>query len=130
VIGGLIAIRQTIGLRRTEIDPQRPNAFKNLGIALAAQGHCHEAARAFVVATQVNAADPRAFRLLEDLVKQHPELEREYHDDIEGCRQAVAAAAKRVEELRPVVHRGWRKRLILLKMKLQSAWRRWQGGFQ
>ena len=51
-----------------EIDPNRPNAQKNLGIALAGRGQYADAARCFVAATQANAADGRAFRLL--LVQQ------------------------------------------------------------
>ena len=50
--------------RPFEIDPSRPNAHKNLGISLAGQSQYREAAQCFVTATQVNAADPRALRLL------------------------------------------------------------------
>src|SRR5947207_14130173 len=45
-----------------DIDSSRPNAFKNLGIALQAQGRLTEAAKSFVEATRVNASDPRADR--------------------------------------------------------------------
>jgi tetratricopeptide (TPR) repeat protein len=49
------------------IDPKRPNAYKNLGIALANQGQSAEAARNFINALRANAADPRALKLLEQL---------------------------------------------------------------
>jgi tetratricopeptide (TPR) repeat protein len=106
--------------RAIEIDPNRPNAYKNLGIALAGQGQYQAAARCFVTATQANAADGRAFRLLEDLMKQHPELEFEFQEIIESCGKAVEAVAKKAAELRPVVHRGWRKHLILFRARLRS----------
>ncbi len=113
--------------RAIEIDPQRPNAYKNLGIALAGQGRYPDAARAFVAATQANATDARAFRLLEDLLKQHPELEYDFQATLELCRHAVEVAARKAGEMKPVVHRGWRKQLILLQAKLRSMLRRWRG---
>ena len=103
-----------------EIDPNRPNAHKNLGIALAGQGHYHDAARCFVAATQANAADPRAFRLLQDLVNEHPELEFEFQGALAACRKAVEAVAKKAEEMKPIVHRGWRKQWILFCGKVKS----------
>ena len=110
--------------RAIEIDPNRPNAYKNLGIALAGQGQYQAAARCFVSATQANAADGRAFRLLQDLVKQHPELEFEFQEVIESCGKAVEAVAKKAAELRPVVHRGWRKRVMLWRMRVESFWKK------
>ena len=84
-----------------EVDPDRPNAYKNLGIALASQGRPCEAARCFVTATRVNAADPRAFHLLEELLKGHPELEQEFHADRECCREAVKLVAQKADALKP-----------------------------
>jgi|SRR6266446_7043035 len=111
-----------------EVDPNRPNAFKNLGIALSGQGDFRGAAKCFLTATQVNAADARAFHLLEDLLKQHPELEYEFQDRVECCQKAIAVAAKKAEELKPIVYRGWRKQLVLLRTKIRSAFRRfWPG---
>jgi tetratricopeptide (TPR) repeat protein len=107
-----------------KIDPNRPNAHKNLGIALAGQGQFREAAQAFIAATQANAADPRALGLLENLLNQHPELEYEHQTTVEMCRQAVKVAADKAQRLKPTVHRGWRKQWVLLKMKLQSVCRR------
>jgi tetratricopeptide (TPR) repeat protein len=77
-----------------EINPDRPNAHKNLGLALQGQGRHHEAARSFVAATKVNASDPRAFGLLIQLLKAHPELEPEFAAEAECCRQAVNVAAR------------------------------------
>ena len=68
--------------------------------------------------------DPRAFGLLENLLKQHPELEYEFKDGVECCRKAVEVAAKMLRELRPLVHRGRPKQWVLLKVKMQSALRR------
>jgi tetratricopeptide (TPR) repeat protein len=117
---------ETYCRKAIEVDPTRPNAYKNLGIALAGQGRYPDAARCFVAATQANAADARAFHLLQDLLKQHPELEYEFQGAAESCQKAVAAVARRVEELKPVVHRGWRKKLFLLRLRLRSILQRFR----
>jgi len=103
-----------------EVDPSRHNAHKNLGIALAGQGAYAEAAKCFVRATQANAADPRASHLLRGLLRDHPELEFGFGDAAESCQKAVQSVGKKVEQLKPVVHRGWQKRLILLCSRLRS----------
>jgi tetratricopeptide (TPR) repeat protein len=89
-----------------QIDPARPNGHKNLGIALTGQGQYRDAARAFVAATQANAYDSRALGLLEDLLKQHPELEYDFHAEVECCRKAIQVVAKKAAELKAVVYRG------------------------
>src|SRR5580658_9654295 len=99
-------------------DPNRPNAYKNLGLSLAGQGQYREAAQCYVAATQVNAADPRAFHLLMDLLKNHAELEYDFQPAASGCRKAVEAAARQVEAMKPVIHRGWKKRLFLVRTKV------------
>jgi tetratricopeptide (TPR) repeat protein len=110
--------------RAIEIDANRPNGHKNLGIALQGQTRFHEAAQSFIAATRVNAIDPRAFDLLEKLVAEHPELALEFGEEIEFCRQAVKIAFKAMENAQPVVHRGWRKRLILAASWLKSIIRK------
>jgi len=78
--------------RAIEIDPQKPNAYKNLGLASQAIGHLEEAAKLFVRATQVNAADPRSLKHLEELMCAHPDLEAQVPGlsaDLEACREAV-----------------------------------------
>jgi tetratricopeptide (TPR) repeat protein len=80
--------------RAIEVDPNRPNAHKNLGIALAGQGRSREAVRCFVTATQVNAADARSLRLLEDLLRKHPEIQAEFQAELECCRAAVKLVAE------------------------------------
>jgi tetratricopeptide (TPR) repeat protein len=111
---------ETYCRKAIEIDPNRPNAYKNLGISLSGQGRYQEAARCFVTATQVNAADPRALRLLQDLVKQHPEVAYEFEEVAEMCQKATEVASKKVAEHKPVIYRGWRKHLVLFQMKLRS----------
>jgi len=79
------------------IDPERPNAYKNLGISLAGQGRYAEAARDYIRATRVQAADGRALKLLEQLFQDHPEIAGEIpdiQDQIEQCRQAVRMVAE------------------------------------
>jgi tetratricopeptide (TPR) repeat protein len=114
---------ETYCRKALEIDPTRPNAHKNLAIALEGQGQYQEAARCFIAATQANAADGRAFHLLQDLIKQHPELEFEFEDAVECCQKAVEVAAKKAQELRPTIHRGWRKHAILLWSRLRNLFR-------
>jgi tetratricopeptide (TPR) repeat protein len=113
-----------------ETDPNRPNAYKNLGTALSGQGQYREAAQCFIAATQVNAADNRAFLLLRDLLRDHPELVFEFEAAAACCEKAVAAAALKLKEMQPIVHRGWRKHLILFSAKMRALFRHlWNGSF-
>lgn len=121
---GRFAEGETYCRKAIEIDANRANAYKNLGIALAGQSQYGEAAKCFVTATQVNATDARAFHLLQGLVKQHPELTYEFEEVAECCGKAVKVAAKKAAERKPVIARGWRKHLILLRMRLRSIFRR------
>jgi tetratricopeptide (TPR) repeat protein len=114
--------------RAIQTDPNRPNAYKNLGLALSGHGQYREAAQCFIAATQVNAADDRAFRLLRDLLNDRPELEYEFEGAALSCQKAVEAAARKVQEMKPVIHRGWRKHLILFRAKARALFRRlWTG---
>jgi tetratricopeptide (TPR) repeat protein len=94
-----------------KVDPNRPNAYKNIGIALAAQGDYRAAAEAFVAATRANAADPRAMKLLQQLLKEHPELDDDFAQELNACESAVGVVEKEKEKLKPVVYRGWKKHL-------------------
>lgn len=116
--------------RAIAIDPQRPNGYKNLGIALGGLCQHREAAQAFISATQVNAADPRAFHLLEELLKLHPELDYDFHYDVECCRVAVGAVAKKIEEQQPVFYRGWKKQWFLTRVRLHSWFNRLRNYFR
>lgn len=74
------------------IEPARANAYKNLGVSLEGLGDYAEAAEAWVCATRVNPGDPRALRLLEDLVAARPELFIDVpglEHDLDECRRAV-----------------------------------------
>ena len=110
--------------RAIETNPNRANAYKNLGMALSGQGDFHGAGTCFVAATKVDAADPRSFKLLEQLLQNHPELEFEFGDRVDCCREAVQAVARKAEQLKPVVYKGWRKRLILLRENIRRFFRR------
>lgn len=107
-----------------EIDSNRHNAYKNLGIALKGMGNYADAAQCFVSATQANASDPRASKLLEELLIEHPELNFEFADEAEFCRKAVEVAAQHRSRLQPVVHTGFRGRLILLWAECRELGRR------
>lgn len=76
-----------------EIEPARHNAYKNLGVALAAQGEHAEAAKLFVRATILCPHDGRALSHLEQLLDEHeivylqlPEIE----ENLERCRKLVS----------------------------------------
>ena len=78
--------------RAIEVDRARPNAYKNLGLALLGQDRLEEAADYFVTATQANASDRRSLGHLEELVSAHPELlieMPELRGKIDDCRTAV-----------------------------------------
>ena len=81
--------REAIG-----IDPSRPNAHKNLGLALAGQG-CHAAAaKSYIAAVETSVSDPRALGHLEQLIKDHAELRTDIPDideQVRVCKEAVEA---------------------------------------
>lgn len=83
-----------------ELDPSRPNGFKNLGISYAGRGDYGRATNAWIAGTYAYPEDARSLGLLEDLLDDRPELKR----DIPGLGPAV-------EECRRVVRlaggRGW-----------------------
>jgi tetratricopeptide (TPR) repeat protein len=77
------------------INPERHNAYKNLGISLEGQGRIAEAAQCYIIAVHANAYDPRALRHLEDLIENNRGILTEINDmkdHLEGCRKAVKAA--------------------------------------
>jgi tetratricopeptide (TPR) repeat protein len=79
-----------------EIDPHRPNAFKNVGLALVGQGEYAKAIEHFVRATQVNASDARSLKHFEEVVEAHPELlvaAPDLQQQLDACRKAVEYAA-------------------------------------
>jgi len=89
--------------RAIEIDPSRPNAYKNLGMACEAMGQSAEAATLYVSATRVQASDGRSLRLLEALVEAHPELLVDVPDleeQLGSCRDAVRIAAEHQPDFR------------------------------
>ena len=57
-----------------DADPDRYNAWKNLGISRAGQGDLVDAARCLIRATHAYPLDRRAFDLLVKLVAEHPEI--------------------------------------------------------
>jgi tetratricopeptide (TPR) repeat protein len=91
--------------RAIEIDPRRPNAYKNLGLAFEAKGNFEEAAELFVAATRANASDSRSLVHLESLISSHPELEidvPDLPDRLEACREAVKIARGQQPDLRAI----------------------------
>ncbi len=81
-----------------DIDPNRANAHKNLGLSLEGQGRNAEAVQSYIAAIQANASDSRALKHLEELANRQRELFAEIPDlryQINMCRQAVAFASAR-----------------------------------
>jgi tetratricopeptide (TPR) repeat protein len=83
-----------------QINPCRPNGHKNLGIALAAQGNYREAALSYITATLNYAGDARSFKLLQELIKEHPELEFDFKGPLDRCEKSVGFAAVAIERAR------------------------------
>ena len=84
--------RLAIGIR-----PDRHNACKNLGLALAGQGRPEEAAWWFVAAVTRCPRDSRALHHLEDLVEEHREAVSAHPgilDQLEVCRRMVRAEGR------------------------------------
>ena len=86
---------ETYCKKAVAIDPERQNAYKNLGISLEGQGYINEAAQCYIRAIQANANDPRALSHLEDLIASNRGIVsaiNDIHEQLEDCRQAVKAA--------------------------------------
>jgi len=76
-----------------QIEPQRHNAYKNLGVAMEGQSDYFAAAKCFIQSVQTNAADPRALKHLEQLAEKHPTVTVDmvnFESQLEICRTAVA----------------------------------------
>jgi tetratricopeptide (TPR) repeat protein len=85
-----------------QINPNKPNAYKNLGIALEGQKIYPEAARNYILATKVFPLDTRAFLLLKDLLVKYPLLIQENPTlvaDFVECRTAVPKLLGEINEL-------------------------------
>jgi tetratricopeptide (TPR) repeat protein len=80
-----------------KVQPSRANAYKNLGISMEGLREYSEAARTYIWATQVDAADPRALLHLESLLAKHPQLQAEFGRQAELCRRAVRFVRLRME---------------------------------
>jgi tetratricopeptide (TPR) repeat protein len=81
--------------RALKIDPARPNAYKNLGLAQEALGEPVKAAELYISATRVNAADSRSLNHLLALMESNPALEVDIPDlrsRVEACQKAVEFA--------------------------------------
>ena len=81
--------------KAVEIDPERLNAYKNLGVAHEALGDPIKAAGLFIAATQVNATDSRSFDHLLAMMEANPALEvdiPDLQDRVEACRNAIEFA--------------------------------------
>ena len=83
-----------------DVDPERHNAHKNLGLARQGLGQFPDAAVCFVNASRLWPGDPRAMWFLEQLVAAHPEILSES----EQLRRAV-------ERLRGSVEAGGHARI-------------------
>ena len=76
-----------------EVDEQRHNAHKNLGLVYQGQGRWLDAAFCFAAAYQRNPRDPRAWRHLEQLLQAQPTLLGQH----ESLRREVADLRRMIE---------------------------------
>lgn len=76
--------------------PGIPNAWKNLGLALAGQGKAEDAFDAFVVATRLGRGDRRAVDLMEGLVVERPELleSEDVRERLAWCRKMAGGQGR------------------------------------
>jgi tetratricopeptide (TPR) repeat protein len=91
-----------------KIDPNRPNAYKNLALSQVGLGNLQEAVELFIAATQANATDARSLNHLLALVDEHPTLLKEIPtlcERIEACHRAVQVAS----EHQPNFNAHWEK---------------------
>ena len=78
-----------------EIDPQRHNSYKNLGLALQGQGIYPEAAACLIRAAFICPTDSRAVGHLEEILANHQEeVEREIPDVAEHLAAVIDARNK------------------------------------
>lgn len=83
-----------------QIDSSRPNGYKNLGIALGARGKYQEAAINYITATFRHGGDTRSFKLLQELIREHPELAVDFQNEYDRCEKIVRFAAVALERAR------------------------------
>lgn len=63
-----------------DINPEKSNAYKNLGISFEGQNRFCEAVETYLEATRKNSSDRRALDLLMNLIFEHPEIKGEIQD--------------------------------------------------
>ena len=60
--------------RAIEIDPMRPEAYRNLAVSLRGQGNLRGSALCLVEAIKITPSDERAMQFLKQLLTDHPTL--------------------------------------------------------
>ena len=91
-----------------QVDPEKPNAYKNLGLCQWGLGRLVEAATSFIEGTRMDAADGRSLDHLKQLFREHPEIANEipgFDTLLTACREAVVEAARHWPDLEA----WWRK---------------------
>lgn len=106
-----------------EIDSNRPNAFKNLGLAVESIGEHEQAAELFISATIVDASDGRSLKHLDELLEAQPILEIDFPDlrkRVEECRKMVEFASQQ----QPNLAAEWARQRKIQKRKWWQFWKR------
>jgi tetratricopeptide (TPR) repeat protein len=93
-----------------ELDPQRPNAYKNLGVALQAFGEYSRAASLWLHAIHLDASDRRAYDLLKALLQEHYAEVKMQIQDLDQLWQRCQEAVTRSQQGRLA---DWAKGLTL-----------------
>jgi len=102
-----------------EIDSDKPNAFKNLGISLVGQNDLLGAAWAWIEATTANARDGRALKLLQNLLSKHPGLIKQTPSllrELDSCQRAVKSSLQDLDDEREK-QPGIRASFIICELK-------------
>jgi tetratricopeptide (TPR) repeat protein len=106
-------------LSALEIDPNRPNAYKNLGLCYWGLEEYSKAVRCFIAGTKAYPSDRRSLKHLEELINEHPELDADIPAIVEGvksCKNTLELARK----MQPESDVYWEELRISHKPSIQS----------
>ena len=84
-------------LSALKIDPNLPNAYKNLGLCYWGLEEYAKAVRCFIAGTKAYPADRRSLKHLEELINEHPELDADipaFMEGVKSCKNTLELAQK------------------------------------
>ena len=84
-------------LSALKIDPNLPNAYKNLGLCYWGLEEHAKAVRCFIAGTKAYPADRRSLKHLDELINEHPELDADipaFMEGVKSCKNTLELAQK------------------------------------